>query len=100
MLYRLKSASELGHPLHAAHLFHHLHHAAALHLFHHALHLLELVEQAVDLLHMHARAGCDAALACGFDEVEQMQGMMKKMKGSGMMKMMKRMGGMKGMPKF
>jgi len=33
-------------------------------------------------------------------EFEQMQGMMKKMKGSGMMKMMKRMGGMKGMPKF
>ena len=30
-------------------------------------------------------------------EFEQMQGMMKKMKGSGMMKMMKRMGGMKGM---
>jgi len=30
-------------------------------------------------------------------EFEQMQDMMKKMKGSGMMKMMKRMGGMKGM---
>ena len=34
------------------------------------------------------------------NEFEQMQGMMKKMKGGGMMKMMKRMGGMKGMPKF
>ena len=34
------------------------------------------------------------------NEFDQMQGMMKKMKGSGMMKMMKRMGGMKGMPKF
>ena len=33
-------------------------------------------------------------------EFEQMQGMMKKMKGAGMMKMMKRMGGMKGMPKM
>ena len=33
-------------------------------------------------------------------EFEQMQGMMKKLKGGGMMKMMKRMGGMKGMPKF
>ncbi len=33
-------------------------------------------------------------------EFEQMQDMMKKMKGSGMMKMMKRMGGMKGMPKM
>lgn len=33
-------------------------------------------------------------------EFEQMQEMMKKMKGSGMMKMMKRMGGMKGVPKF
>ena len=33
-------------------------------------------------------------------EFEQMQDMMKKMKGGGMMKMMKRMGGMKGMPKF
>jgi signal recognition particle subunit SRP54 len=33
-------------------------------------------------------------------EFEQMQGMMKKMKGGGMMKMMKRMGGMKGMPKM
>ncbi|MDO8904173.1 signal recognition particle protein [Hydrogenophaga sp.] len=33
-------------------------------------------------------------------EFEQMQGMMKKMKGGGMMKMIKRMGGMKGMPKF
>jgi signal recognition particle subunit SRP54 len=31
-------------------------------------------------------------------EFEQMQDMMKKMKGAGMMKMMKRMGGMKGMP--
>ncbi|HSS83424.1 MAG TPA: signal recognition particle protein, partial [Reyranella sp.] len=34
------------------------------------------------------------------NEFEQMQGMMKKMKGAGMMKMMKRMGGMKGMPKM
>ncbi|MDH5709726.1 MAG: signal recognition particle protein [Hylemonella sp.] len=33
-------------------------------------------------------------------EFEQMQGMMKKMKGGGMMKLMKRMGGMKGMPKM
>ncbi|MDP3375765.1 MAG: signal recognition particle protein [Hydrogenophaga sp.] len=33
-------------------------------------------------------------------EFEQMQGMMKKMKGGGLMKMMKRMGGMKGMPKL
>ena len=33
-------------------------------------------------------------------EFEQMQDMMKKMKGGGMMKMMKRMGGMKGMPKL
>ena len=30
-------------------------------------------------------------------EFEQMQGMMKKMKGGGLMKMMKRMGAMKGM---
>ena len=34
------------------------------------------------------------------NEFEQMQGMMKKMKGVGMMKMIKRMGGMKGMPKM
>jgi signal recognition particle subunit SRP54 len=33
-------------------------------------------------------------------EFEQMQDIMKKMKGGGMMKMMKRMGGMKGMPKM
>jgi signal recognition particle subunit SRP54 len=33
-------------------------------------------------------------------EFEQMQDMMKKMKGGGLMKMMKRMGGMKGMPGF
>ncbi len=33
-------------------------------------------------------------------EFEQMQTMMKKMKGGGLMKMMKRMGGMKGMPKM
>jgi signal recognition particle subunit SRP54 len=33
-------------------------------------------------------------------EFEQMQDMMKKMKGAGLMKMMKRMGGMKGMPKM
>ncbi|MEN9842328.1 MAG: hypothetical protein RLZZ612_157 [Pseudomonadota bacterium] len=33
-------------------------------------------------------------------EFDQMQEMMKKMKGSGFMKMMKRMGGMKGMPKL
>ena len=32
-------------------------------------------------------------------EFEQMQDMMKKMRGGGLMKMMKRMGGMKGMPK-
>lgn len=34
------------------------------------------------------------------NEFEQMQQMMKKMKGSGMMKMMKRLGGGKGMPKM
>jgi len=34
------------------------------------------------------------------NEFEQMQGMMKKMKGGGLMKMMKRMGGKGGMPKF
>jgi len=34
------------------------------------------------------------------NEFDQMQGMMKKMKGGGLMKMMKRMGGMKGMPKM
>jgi signal recognition particle subunit SRP54 len=33
-------------------------------------------------------------------EFEQMQGMMKQMKGGGLMKMMKKMGGMKGMPKM
>jgi signal recognition particle subunit SRP54 len=33
-------------------------------------------------------------------EFEQMQDMMKKMKGGGMMKMMKRLGGMKGMGKM
>ena len=33
-------------------------------------------------------------------EFEQMQDMIKKMKGGGMLKMMKRMGGMKGMPKM
>jgi signal recognition particle subunit SRP54 len=34
------------------------------------------------------------------NEFEQMQGMMKKMKGGGLMKMMKRMGGGKGLPKL
>jgi signal recognition particle subunit SRP54 len=34
------------------------------------------------------------------NEFEQMQTMMKKMRGSGMMKLMKRMGGGKGMPKM
>ena len=33
-------------------------------------------------------------------EFEQMQDMVKKMKGGRLMKMMKRMGGMKGMPKM
>jgi len=33
------------------------------------------------------------------NQFEQMQGMMKKMKGGGLMKMMKRMGGMPGMPR-
>ena len=33
-------------------------------------------------------------------EFEQMQGVMKKMKGGGLMKMMKRMGGLKGMPRL
>jgi signal recognition particle subunit SRP54 len=32
------------------------------------------------------------------NQFEQMQGMMKKMKGGGLMKMMKRMGGLKGLP--
>ena len=32
------------------------------------------------------------------NQFEQMQSMMKKMKGGGLMKMMKRMGGMKGLP--
>ena len=31
------------------------------------------------------------------NQFDQMQGMMKKMKGGGLMKMMKRMGGLKGM---
>src|SRR4051794_13911134 len=43
-----------GAALAAAHALHHLHQAAALHLLHHALHLVELVEQAVDFLHLHA----------------------------------------------
>jgi signal recognition particle subunit SRP54 len=34
------------------------------------------------------------------NEFEQMQSMMKKMKGGGFMKMMKRMGGGKGMPRL
>src|ERR1043165_1669045 len=34
------------------------------------------------------------------NEFEQMQGMMKKMKGGALMKMMKRMGGKGGMPKL
>jgi signal recognition particle subunit SRP54 len=34
------------------------------------------------------------------NEFEQMQTMMKKMKGGGMMKLMKRLGGGKGMPKM
>jgi signal recognition particle subunit SRP54 len=34
------------------------------------------------------------------NEFEQMQTMMKKMRGAGMMKMLKRMGGGKGMPKM
>jgi signal recognition particle subunit SRP54 len=34
------------------------------------------------------------------NEFDQMQDMMKKMRGGGLMKMMKRMGGMKGMPKM
>ncbi|WP_337877606.1 signal recognition particle protein [Caldimonas sp.] len=33
-------------------------------------------------------------------QFEQMQGMMKKMKGGGLMKLMKRMGGMKGLPRL
>ena len=33
------------------------------------------------------------------NQFEQMQGMMKKLKGGGLMKMMKRMGGMPGMPR-
>jgi len=45
-----------------------LHQAAAFHFFHHALHLLELLEQSVHLLHLHPGPGGDAALACGFDE--------------------------------
>ena len=32
------------------------------------------------------------------NQFDQMQGMMKKMKGGGLFKMMKRMGGMKGLP--
>ena len=62
------SAGQL-HAAHATHALHHLHQAAALHLLHHALHLLELIEQAVHFLHMHARAGSDAALAGGLDQL-------------------------------
>src|SRR5437899_4140959 len=64
-----RGSAHAGQALHAAHALHHLHQAAALHLLHHPLHLLELIEQAVDLLHLHAGAGGDAALAAGLDEL-------------------------------
>src|SRR5690606_10644609 len=54
--------------LHAAHALHHLHEAATLHLLHHALHLFELLEQAVDFLHMNSGTTGDALLARGLDE--------------------------------
>src|SRR5690606_25007618 len=64
---RLRSthAGQLGHAFHTPHLLHHFHHAATLHFFHHALHLLKLLEQTVDFLHMDPRSIGDAALARG-----------------------------------
>src|SRR6185436_4551770 len=58
-------ATHAAHALHATHAFHHLHQAAALHLLHHVAHLLELVQEAVDVLHLDARALGDAELALG-----------------------------------
>ena len=48
---------------HAAEAAHHLLHAAAFHFLHHLLHLLVLLQQAVEILHLGAGALGDAALA-------------------------------------
>ncbi len=37
-------------------------HAAFLHFLHHALHVVELFQKAVNILHLHAATGCDTAL--------------------------------------
>src|SRR6476620_729794 len=62
-------ARQALHAPHAAHALHHLHQAAALHLLHHVAHLLELVQEAVDVLHLHAGALGDAELALGLQEL-------------------------------
>ena len=42
-----------------AHGSHHFFHAAAAHFFHGFFHLLKLLEQAIDILHLHTCARCD-----------------------------------------
>src|SRR6266568_2087940 len=59
----------LSHPRHEAlHPARHAREVAAFHYLHHFLHLLELVEQAIDFLHRYARARGDAALARGLED--------------------------------
>src|SRR5690554_4069099 len=53
----------------ALHATHQLLQAAPGELLHHLLRLLELLEQAVDLLHRHAGTGRDAALAAGLQDL-------------------------------
>src|SRR3954469_5601876 len=58
-----------AHSLHAAHALHHLHHSAALHLLHDVAHLLELIEQPIHILYLHAGAAGDATLPGGLQQL-------------------------------
>jgi len=53
---------------HALHGTHHLGQAAFLHLLHDGLHLRELVQQPVHVVHVHAGACGNAAFAAGFEQ--------------------------------
>ena len=55
--------------LHRAHASHHFHHATAFHLLHHVLHLVELLDQAVHVLNLHAGTRGDAPLSLGLDQL-------------------------------
>src|SRR5699024_12248202 len=63
---RLATREAWGHhPLHASH---HLRHSALLHFLHHALHVVELFQKTVNVLHLHTATGSNTAFTRTFDD--------------------------------